>query len=670
MDEVKSLTITEGFRRAIGDRRVLHAFFTTFSFEPDFFELEVVPLLLSSPALSPNELIRYAQVQDLMRDQRDVFAVAYDYDAFGQEMSGRLEVEYRPERVPGGCHHAKLAILEVENSADKTTTLLLCAGSFNLTKAGWWENIEVGHWYELGADRAPANIVQPLRDALSYYTRSRPSPVIEALLHRLKHFRQTEDDPEAAFYFSFNGSGKKHRHFDQFLADAIPPDKSPIEIISPFFAEDGSNRVITDFLGRFTEAAILLPKDSEGNALIDEAVYKSLSATPTQWAAWSKEVGDRFCVPKHGDIWRNLHAKVYHIHGKRPRTFVGSVNFSYKAFRMNVEAGFLLHNAFPGRLLTYDHKSAERFAPPSEQPDNQRELTGSMPVIHLSYDWLTGELEVSSARSGQLCLHDSSGQALETCQLIADQSVTRLLPGLAAHLQRSALVDAAWSDSSGTEQARRLLLVSQKSICARPTILPALQLQDLLSMYLDVGNARRSELVAAQAALLLSKQHDAIYVDEFAPAIGDAARSTFFSAFSQVNGAFWMLRKKLREATDKGNTAVLDYYLRGCQPDSLRGILDASHPARGEAAPVVVRYLTLLSVAEVFHEFVGSSIREQDRELSERIEACLRETEQAPEFDTIPEREQFLAYIRTVFHMPVAELAKRVANHGKRHAEH
>jgi hypothetical protein len=65
-----------------------------------------------------------------------------------------------------------------------------------------------------------------------------------------------------------------------------------------------------------------------------------------------------------------------------------------------------------------------------------------------------------------------------------------------------------------------------------------------------------------------------------------------------------MLRKKLREATEKGNTAMLDYYLRGCQPDSLRGILDASHPARGEAAPVVVRYVTLLSVEEVFHEFL------------------------------------------------------------------
>jgi len=42
---MKAMTISEAFRAVIGEREVMQAFFSTYSFEPDFFELEVLGLL-------------------------------------------------------------------------------------------------------------------------------------------------------------------------------------------------------------------------------------------------------------------------------------------------------------------------------------------------------------------------------------------------------------------------------------------------------------------------------------------------------------------------------------------------------------------------------------------------------------------------------------------------
>lgn len=661
MSDLQSLTVTEAFRRAINERPVLHAFFTTFTFEPDFFELEVLPLLLDESALSSNETIRYAQLQDLMRDHHDRFAVAYDYDMFSQDMAGRLEIEYRPERLAGGCHHAKLAVLEVENGENAPTSLILCAGSFNLTKAGWWENIEVGHWYELRPDHAPDNIITPLLTALSYYARSRPSPVLTALSSRLSQFERTDDDSQVAFYFSYNQSGKKHQPFDQFLLANIPQGKTDIEIISPYFAEDGHNAAMTDFIDHFRHCTLLLPKDEQGNALIDQSVYTGLSANDVAWASWDKELSKRFHVPKHGDIERKLHAKLYHGLAKKPWAFLGSVNFSFKAFRSNVEAGFLLHNVMPHPLLQEDVSPVERFSPPSERASPEQDGGATMPVIQLSFNWLTHELEAIASETGQLRLLDSDSQELARYQLSANTSATQTLLACGAKLQRSALVDALWCDDNGAELAQRKLLVSQKNLYCRPNDLPAFQLQDLLSIYLEVGAERRAEFIAAQAAVMLARETDGMHLDQFVPSIDQAAQASFFSAFSQVNGAFWVLRKKLQEAQQAGNTSMLDYYFIGCQPDSFRGILKALHPADGSAAPVVIGYLTLLSMEQLVELFLPASVEPAIVELKAQIHSSIEQTQRSPEFDEIPNKEKFLTYIRSVFHMSITDLAKRVA---------
>jgi len=236
---MKNLTISEAFSRVIGDREVRHALFTTYSFEPDFFELEVLPLLLGNPALSSNESIRYYQLQSLMSRHTGRLAVVYDLSVFDPQLAPRLEVDYLPMRVGGACQHAKLMALVVPDRNTQQLNIVLGSGSFNLTKAGWWENLEVGHWVELHEGFAPSNILNPLLEALRFFQVQTPSPVLEEILSAARKLKASTPNPNCSFYFS--GSGTKRRHFDAFINERVGAD-APLEVISPFFAVECVNR--------------------------------------------------------------------------------------------------------------------------------------------------------------------------------------------------------------------------------------------------------------------------------------------------------------------------------------------------------------------------------------------------------------------------------------------
>ncbi|WP_460105475.1 hypothetical protein [Pseudomonas sp. S3_H06] len=105
---MKAHTISDAFRACIGEREVTSAFFTTYSFEPDFFELEVIPLLLGDHALSSQSDIRSVQLQALMQDKGRRFAVVHDVDVFNPTAGSRLEVDYLPVRIGGGVNTPRL----------------------------------------------------------------------------------------------------------------------------------------------------------------------------------------------------------------------------------------------------------------------------------------------------------------------------------------------------------------------------------------------------------------------------------------------------------------------------------------------------------------------------------------------------------------------------------
>lgn len=649
---MKALTISEAFRAVIGEREVVQAFFTTYSFEPDFFELEVLPLLLGNPALSSNESIRYYQLQSLMRQHAGRLAVVYDLSVFDPQLAPRLEVDYLPMRVGGACQHAKLMVLVVRDRKSKQMSIVLGAGSFNLTKAGWWENLEVGHWVELSEGSAPGNILEPLIDALRFYQTRTPSPVLDSILSVAMAFEASTADPNCTFYFS--GNGAAHRHFDTFIAEHTDADAA-LEIISPFFADDGNNRTVIDFLGRYPSATVLLPLDEQGQALVDrQSVYEALPRDSITWGQWCESIRKSHLDPK--SPYRRLHAKIYQAHGKDPWCFVGSVNLSFKAFRQNVEAGFLLkRDAKP--LLVALQAPPDRFKVEVEVSRASAAGDQEMPPICVAFDWQTDLLHTSCKAPGELVLLNSAAETLVSVLLNGADDQLSPAPQLKAHLQGSSLMHARWITDAG--EAEGTVLVSQRNLFCRPTHLPALDLQALLKIFIGMHESRRLELFGDLAVRLLHASQEDGVQDEFLPEpTAEGSFESFFAEFSQVNGAFWELAERFAKAEREGDFQTLAYYLKGQQPDSLRKVLASivGSGSTNKEASLIVRYLTLLSVTDLLKRFAAHADEAFIHE-AEKALTALERNELLTQLDGA-EGEHFIRWFKTKFFEPVAAMTR------------
>lgn len=650
---MKAMTISETFRTAIGEREVMLAFFSTYSFEPDFFELEVLPLLLGNPALSSNESIRYYQLQSLMRQHEGRLAVVYDLSVFDAQLAPRLEVDYMPMRVGGACQHAKLMVLVVRDRKSKQQSIVLGAGSFNLTKAGWWENLEVGHWVELREGFAPGNIHRPLLDALRFYQAQTPSPVLEKILGIAQTFETSADDPSCSFYFSGSSSGRIH--FDSFIAEHTDA-KAPLEVISPFFAAEGDNQVILSLLRRHPSVTVLLPLDEHGQALVHrESVYEALPDETITWGRWSESIRKSHLDPKSG--YRRQHAKIYQTLGEDSWAFVGSVNLSYKAFRQNVEAGFLLRGHATKGLLVPLQTQPDRFNVEPEA-ENQSDSDGQeMPPIHALFDWQSEALHLSSKQVGSLALLNSASEVLLSVQLNAVEDQLVPAPQLKQHLQGSSLMHARWQ--SDEKLATGTVLVSQRNLFCRPTHLPPLDLQALLRIFIGMHESRRLELFGDLAIRLLNASQDEGLQDEFLPELtSEGSIESFFAEFSQVNGAFWELADRLEKAAKVGDLQTLAYYLKGHQPDSLRKLLEtiAGSDSNRKTPSLIVRYLTLLSVADLLKRFN----KHADATLLNDAEKALSSLEQKELLTQLDgsKGEHFLRWFKAKFFEPVAGMTR------------
>ena len=101
--------------------------------------------------------MRLIQMEDAMRSLDDI-AVYYDRTALSQDAQP-AQLDYRriDVRRATGAFHPKLILLLVENHADDheentapaDLSLIVASLSANLTRAGWWENVETGHIEEI-----------------------------------------------------------------------------------------------------------------------------------------------------------------------------------------------------------------------------------------------------------------------------------------------------------------------------------------------------------------------------------------------------------------------------------------------------------------------------------------------------------------------------------------
>jgi hypothetical protein len=154
--------LSDQLRDRIGARRVRVAVFLTYEFDPAFFEAEILQTLFDHD-WSRNRNVALAQAEDVLR-QVDHLAVYYDQRGIPPAASS-ASLDYRRFGVdrPGGVFHPKnvLLLLGQDDETQKSSSLLVLTTSANLTRSGWWENLEAAHIIEI-----PENSKSLLRDDL------------------------------------------------------------------------------------------------------------------------------------------------------------------------------------------------------------------------------------------------------------------------------------------------------------------------------------------------------------------------------------------------------------------------------------------------------------------------------------------------------------------------
>ena len=102
--------LSQQLSEAIDNRRVRSAVFTTYSFDPGFFELQVLPLLFDQ-SFSQVDKVRRIQLEDAMGSLNHL-AVYYDQSALAQD-GEPAQLDYRriDLRRRTGCFHPKVILL-------------------------------------------------------------------------------------------------------------------------------------------------------------------------------------------------------------------------------------------------------------------------------------------------------------------------------------------------------------------------------------------------------------------------------------------------------------------------------------------------------------------------------------------------------------------------------
>ncbi len=639
---MENAVVSDRLETLLADRQIKAAVFTTYNFEPDFFELEVIPLLLpGNTQLSSHASIKQFQVREALRESAVELEVFYDLRIFRENANCSPAMEYPFHGVYRGnnAFHPKLAFILVYDEKTQSDCLLVGAGSNNLTQAGWWDNIEGVHWEMVWPRSTDSGFIEHLQADMKWLQNERylvsndRSSALDLVAEHLKlcleNARATSTTGMKVPYYGIADSDS--RSFQAFLESEVSPKLSTdnnwtLEIISPYFAEDAHNNLHEPFfdLG-VRQIHLLLPTNQEGVPVCTPEYFNYIEEQPNiYWAQWLDPVGRSLGLT--GQHFRRLHAKLYHFYNKKQSwVFVGSVNFTHKAFSANIEAGYFIQlpKAEPLLNTIEDAQSFDSFAPPSEPAPGNAEISASesLPIIDLLYDWRTRTLTGATEKCKRYCIniHRPEGdlavsewtlRGRNRCEYEGDLAALEIL------LKNGSLVKVSGvNQRSNKAFDAHWIMMKQTGWSHKPLDLPEMSPEQILAIYAGMSPDKRQALLmnAHIRKLVLSGQGgDMTLPDDF------VARE-FFSEYAELFHAFRQLQRKLLAAREDDNKALVEYYLTGAGFDSLPTLRDSIMD--DEENRSVKAYLILLCAKEVY----------QADQLSEyfHVPECLRQVESA-----------------------------------------
>lgn len=614
MTEIPSAVLSEQLQEQLQGRRLVSAVFLTFQFDPGFFEQEILPVLLDVP-LSHAVTVRLLQLDDILRGYSGQIAVFYDVNGLVASDSGpaKLDVLRIPVRHPTGIFHAKnVFILAEANESDgdvvRERTLIVATMSANLTRTGWWENVEAFHFEEI-AEGEHSSLRADVASILNGLRRRLPERTTDAAVRRMLEFlrgtkqRRTRSWAKVLHSRLYVGPESVPKFLKKAAGHTL--DGCYLEVISPFFDNAPHCKPLEDLIAQLAprETRVYLPRGPAGEALVGKPLYETIRAMPgVSWGRLPKDLMRLGKAEEAGD--RRVHAKVYRFFTLKPareRIFLGSVNLTNPAHQKggNFESAVLVDTEIsrrPDWWLIPEDRLPQEF---QHQADNDDSVTGSGSPLSLRYWWSLGRAEAHWDRS-----QPSPPLRLEARQVLLGE-VASLPPGVwhdlpaevAARLAQ-ALETTSFVSVSGYGKEPALVLVLEEGMSHKRSLLMTLSAADILEYWALLTPEQRS-------AFLESRAPEVALLGQGADLVARSARmeshDTMFDRFAGYFHAFGCLERAVREQLEAQNPPAAVYRLFGCKYDSLGTLLDRVLTS-GDVRDDVDRYVILLCAQQLRRE--------------------------------------------------------------------
>lgn len=615
MTDLPRHVLSEQFQAHMAGKRVLHAVFTTFQFDPSFFEQEVLPVFLDIN-LSHAVPIKLLQLEACLAMMPGGVAVYYDANGLvASDGSAKLDVRRIPVRHKTGIFHPKNVFIlaeavEPDSRGHHVRSLLVAAMSANLTRPGWWINVEVCHIDELRADQ-PTAMREGLLEFLVALKRRSPGETEHTALEAIHAFvlaceQSARRKNEARLLRPHFYGGD--RPFDEYLADITGTDlrEMCLEVISPYFDKDAESEPLARLLRRFrpSETRVFLPRNDAGDGLCESALYDWVREQPG--VAWGRLPKDLLRMGKSEDVKnRRVHAKVYRFfarHPKREVLVVGSVNLTRPAHQAggNFESAIVIEIDPPRRpefWLELDPRRPAAFGLEEQlDPDTAASTAGSRLAIRYSWDRATAEAYWDDATSAPELHLEANGQALFSIPSLAAR-VWSVLPGAEAGRLARILESTSFLRVVGDRAEPTTILVEELGMWKKPPLLSQLPIRDILKYWSLLSADQRAEFLADRATELLP--HLGVS-DLVTPTRTTSQVDSIFDRFAGVFHAFDCLRAAVRRALDADNEKDALHRLFGTKYDSLGSLL--ARVEEDEVGDLVDHYVLVLCARQLCSE--------------------------------------------------------------------
>jgi hypothetical protein len=581
--------LSEQLEERLRGRRLIAAVFVTFRFDPEFFEQEVLPVFLDVP-LSHASVIKLVHLEDVLRSVPVGVAVYYDQNGIVPEAGpSKLDVKRIAVRHRTGIFHPKNVFALVEDAEPdkdgyRARALIVACLSANLTRAGWWENVEVCHIEEITEDdftRLGDDLIGFL-DGIERRVGEKASDG-HAALREIRGFVRRDTNQRQ----QRSAEGILHPHFfdgrtsvPEFLRTIAGRslDGMYLEIISPYFDKGPTSAPLEELIKEFRprEVRVFLPRANTGEALCSQEIYESIRGLPN--VSWARVPQELLRGGKSENArQRMVHAKVYRFFSQQPKCeilFVGSVNLTTAAHRPggNLETGFLVELSPPRRpdwWLIPETSRPRQYEPRLEDEGNS--TTGGS-KLSVRFWWNTTAAEVywdDSSPSPKLDV-TAQGVAVFSVDDLPSKAWRPLTADACAELQR-VLRSTSLLRVVGESKEPGLLLVQEEGMSHRPSLLFDLSPSEILRYWSLLTAAQRAAFIEARAPEVALLGEGAALVSRYVPF---AQEQTFFDRFAGIFLAFGNLERSVRDALREGREREATYRLFGQKYDSLGSLLN------------------------------------------------------------------------------------------------